>query len=340
MAGPGDVLGQDVGGDHHDARPGSAGVPGQVPASQVSEELAGQPDRLRWNARYTAGFTASFAPHLLAAGALQAGLPDGPVLELACGPSGSALLAAEAGRRVIAVDVSDVALALLGAEAQRRGIGERIALIQADLTTWRPQRGDSAGQGRLSPQGGYALVLCTGYWERAVFAAAADAVAPAGLLAWEAFTADARRARPGLRPQWCLGPGSRPRCCRPVSRCSASRTPTGEGRAGSCWPGAAVRAEPPGSFCSGGPGCGCARGRAAAPVLASVALITHYEQVTFRWGGERGSRSMVRHAWLRRSGRGVTDGWLTIGAQGGSAAMAGLHGRTCGQRGPERCCGH
>ncbi|HEY7360122.1 MAG TPA: hypothetical protein VH642_04865, partial [Streptosporangiaceae bacterium] len=53
----------------------------------------------------------------------------------------------------------------------------------------------------------YALVLCTGYWDRAVFAAAITAVAPGGLLAWEAFTADARRARPGLCPQWCLADG-------------------------------------------------------------------------------------------------------------------------------------
>jgi hypothetical protein len=40
-----------------------------------------------------------------------------------------------------------------------------------------------------------------------VFAAAADAVAAGGLIAWEAFTADARRERPGLRPDWLLGPG-------------------------------------------------------------------------------------------------------------------------------------
>jgi hypothetical protein len=50
-------------------------------------------------------------------------------------------------------------------------------------------------------------VLCTGYWDRAVFAAAVTAVAPGGLLAWEAFTAGARRARPGLCPDWCLADG-------------------------------------------------------------------------------------------------------------------------------------
>jgi SAM-dependent methyltransferase len=178
----------------YQAKPSDApqGVPGtrHVPAG-----LAGHPDRLRWNARYEDGFGGSFAPHPLAVRALSLELPGGPVLDLACGTSGSALLAAEAGRRVTAVDVSEVALGLLGAEAQRRRLGQLITLVQADLGTWRPEPGS------------YSLVVCTGYWDSAVFAAAADAVAAGGLLSWEAFTADARRARPGLRADWCLDPG-------------------------------------------------------------------------------------------------------------------------------------
>jgi len=137
----------------------------------------------------------SFAPHPLAVSALAVPPPDGPVADLACGPSGAALRAAAAGREVTAVDISDVALSLLGAEASRRGLRDRITLVQADLREWCP-----AGAG-------YALVLCTGYWDRAVFVTAVAAVAPGGLLAWEAFTAGARRARPGLCPQWCLAGG-------------------------------------------------------------------------------------------------------------------------------------
>ncbi len=167
-------------------------VPGMA---QVPAELAGHPDRLRWNARYEDGFGGSFAPHPLAAAALSLNLPDGPVLELASGPSGSALLAAAAGRRVTAVDVSEVALRLLAGEAQRRGTGDLITLVHADLAAWRP------------PPGRFALVLCSGYWDRAVFAPAADAVAAGGLLGWEALTAAARRTRPGLCAGWCLDPG-------------------------------------------------------------------------------------------------------------------------------------
>jgi hypothetical protein len=163
---------------------------GDIPA-----DLAAHPDRLRWNARYEGGFARPFEPHPLAGAALALRLPDGPVADLACGPSGSALLAAAEGRGVTAVDVSEVALRLLAAEARRRGLDDLITCVQADLGTWRP------------PPDRYALVLCTGYWDRALFPAAADAVAAGGALGWEAFTAEARRVRPSLCPQWCLEPG-------------------------------------------------------------------------------------------------------------------------------------
>ncbi len=158
----------------------------------------GHPDRIRWNARYAAGYLSSFTAHPLAVrvfGSLPADLPDGPVADLACGPSGTALLAASKGRHVIAVDVSEVALGLLGAEAMRRGLGDLITLVHADLSAWQPESRS------------YALVLGTGFWAAAVFAVAAGAVAPGGLLAWEAYTAEARRSRSGLPPEWCLAPG-------------------------------------------------------------------------------------------------------------------------------------
>jgi SAM-dependent methyltransferase len=153
------------------------------------------PDRIKWNAKYASGFVPSFRPNPLAARALALGLPEGPVADLACGPSGAALLAAEQGRRVTAVDVSEVALGLLGDEARRRGLDHLITLAHADLSAWTPE-----------PRS-HALVLATGFWLRAVFAAAAAAVADDGLLAWEAYTDDARRTRPGLPPEWCLAPG-------------------------------------------------------------------------------------------------------------------------------------
>jgi SAM-dependent methyltransferase len=161
----------------------------------VQPDLADQPDRRRWNARYSGGFAATFAAHPLAVAALGLSLPDGPVLDLASGPSGSVLLAAAAGRRAVAVDASDVALDLLRREAGRRQVGRLVGEVHADLTVWRPEPAS------------YALVLCTGYWDRALFGDAARAVLPGGLIGWEAFTADALRVRPGMPAQWCLGDG-------------------------------------------------------------------------------------------------------------------------------------
>lgn len=153
------------------------------------------PDRIKWNAKYASGFVPSFRPNPLAARALALVLPDGPVADLACGPSGAALMAAEQGRRVTAVDVSEVGLGLLRDEARRRGLDHLITLVHADLSGWAAE-----------PRS-YALVLATGFWDAAVFAAAAAAVADGGLLGWEAYADYARRTRPGLPPEWCLQPG-------------------------------------------------------------------------------------------------------------------------------------
>ena len=180
-------------------------------------ELADHPDRLRWNARYGEGFVPSFSPHPLSVRALAMPLPPGSVLELACGPSGSALAAAEAGRRVTAVDVADAALGLLAAEASRRGLSYRIELVHADLAAWAPEPDR------------YALVLCTSYWDSAVFAAAALAAKPGGVVAWEAFTAAARLDRPQLPADWCLGPGE-PATLLPAGYAVLINEPTGQER--------------------------------------------------------------------------------------------------------------
>ncbi|WP_026416963.1 class I SAM-dependent methyltransferase [Actinomadura oligospora] len=157
-------------------------------------ELSAHPDRMRWNAKYEAAGQPEFMPHPLVEWALSEELPDGPVLDLACGPSGSALRFAAEGRAVTAVDVSEVALRLLRHEARRRGLSGRIAIVQADLATWRPSVGDE-----------YAVVLCAGFWDVRVFGPAIEAVRPGGLVLWEAFTGEARRRRPSLPAEWCLG---------------------------------------------------------------------------------------------------------------------------------------
>lgn len=140
----------------------------------VPSELNDHPDRYRWNERYREA-DPDFAAHPLVTEALAAGLPAGPVLELACGPSGSALALAAAGRTVTAVDISDHALAQLGLQARRRGLDALVHRVLADLP------GHPVAAER------YALVLATRYWDPEVFGSAATAVMPGGLLGWEAL---------------------------------------------------------------------------------------------------------------------------------------------------------
>lgn len=152
----------------------------------MSDADAVAEDRNRWNERYAAR-RPSFTPHPLVTDALAAGPPDGPVLELAGGPSGSALALADQGRAVTVVDVSDLALAQLRDEAARRGLGSRIDRVCADATATLTG-GETARR--------WALVLATRFWDEAAFTAAAGAVAPGGLLAWEALRQDEDPAHP------------------------------------------------------------------------------------------------------------------------------------------------
>lgn len=90
--------------------------------------LADHPDRIRWNAKYECAdpTEAVFAPISWLGDVLQFGVPEGPVLELACGRSGTALGLAAAGRCVTAIDVSDTALVQLELEATRRELADRL----------------------------------------------------------------------------------------------------------------------------------------------------------------------------------------------------------------------
>jgi SAM-dependent methyltransferase len=157
---------------------------------------ADHPDRVRWNARYRDHAPPRPARLPLLAEALAAGIPEGPVLELACGASASALALAEMGRSVSAVDISDVALELLHRAARELGVDERIDLSRRDLYAYRP------------PTRAFALVLCTSFWDPMVFAAGCDAARVGGVVAWETFLHDpAEGEPPPIDPRYCLAPG-------------------------------------------------------------------------------------------------------------------------------------
>jgi hypothetical protein len=91
-----------------------------------------------------------------------------------------------AGRHVVAVDISDVGLSQLSAEAERRGVAAGIECILADTASYEP------GEER------FALVLTTYFWDAVAFFRACAAVLPGGLLGWEALASEPGAERSDL----------------------------------------------------------------------------------------------------------------------------------------------
>jgi SAM-dependent methyltransferase len=67
------------------------------------------------------------------------GLTPGRALDVACGEGGDALWLAEHGWQVVAVDISTVALDRARAQAEARGLADRVDWQQRDVLVWRPE---------------------------------------------------------------------------------------------------------------------------------------------------------------------------------------------------------
>ncbi|HEV8320278.1 MAG TPA: methyltransferase domain-containing protein [Myxococcota bacterium] len=127
----------------------------------------------RWDERYARGEELhGFRPSPPLAEAIQ-GCAPGRAFDLACGAGRHAIFLAENGWGVVAVDGAATAIALLRAEAERRGVGDRIETHVADLDT------DPPG---LAPAPGQFDLVCDFYFlRRALFGALRAAVRPGGL---------------------------------------------------------------------------------------------------------------------------------------------------------------
>ena len=118
-------------------------------------------------------------------------LPAGPALDIACGTGRHALLVAERGQHVTAIDFSTVALDILEVRTRdtrvpvrrSKGFGEaersfrgRLELMQADLERTE------------FPERRYDLILCIQYLQRSLFRQMARALRPDGVLLFETYT--------------------------------------------------------------------------------------------------------------------------------------------------------
>lgn len=147
-----------------------------------------------WDERYRRGEHGNDEPHPLVVRAASLSAP-GRALDVACGTGRHALLLAECGWQVTAVDGSPVALELLQARAKERGV--IVDSVVADL-----ERGEFAIESQA-----YDLIVLTCYLQRNLFPALRAGVKPGGLIvAVIAMLDDDPHVKP-MNPAFLLAPG-------------------------------------------------------------------------------------------------------------------------------------
>jgi SAM-dependent methyltransferase len=132
-------------------------------AQEYWEEHYGERDRI-WSGRVNVQLAAVVAE-----------LAPGRALDLGCGEGGDAVWLAEQGWHVVAVDVSETALARAGAEARARGVLDRIDFQHHDLS-------DSFPAGSFDLASAQFLHSTVRLERPQILRNAASAVAPGGLL--------------------------------------------------------------------------------------------------------------------------------------------------------------
>jgi len=150
-------------------------------------------DRQRWNAKHAAAPEHAPEPFVLECLAEMRALPAvrRTALDVACGAGRHALLLARQGFDVLAVDVSDVAVALLRERAAADALRLRAARLDLDEGL---------------PAGTFDVVTCTHFLDRSLWPALREAVAPGGLLLFQTFTAE-HAERTGFPRRYCLDTG-------------------------------------------------------------------------------------------------------------------------------------
>jgi SAM-dependent methyltransferase len=132
-------------------------------AQEYWEEHYGERDRI-WSGRVNVQLAA-----------VARDLAPGRALDLGCGEGGDAVWLAEQGWHVVAVDVSETALARAGAEARARGVLDRIDFQHHDLS-------DSFPAGSFDLASAQFLHSTVRLERPQILRNAASAVAPGGLL--------------------------------------------------------------------------------------------------------------------------------------------------------------
>jgi tellurite methyltransferase len=151
-------------------------------------------DRAKWDKRWQTTDAGAFTPAPLLTSHAHL-LTGGVALDLACGLGQNSIWLARHNYRVLAVDVSGVALAYGRAEAARQGVGERIQWLQSDMDHW------------TMPTAAFNLIAVFRFLDRRLYRAIPAGLRPGGLLFYETRHSGFLQRMPGASRDFLLQPG-------------------------------------------------------------------------------------------------------------------------------------
>ena len=164
----------------------------------------------KWDAKYRAAVEEPLAEPAPFVRELLPLLPLGPALDLACGTGRHALLLAERGQAVTAVDSSAVALEIV----ERRARAAHLAVKRIERASQITARahGIHLWQADLEnvnlPAEAFSLLVCVNYLQRSLFSQMERALIPGGVLLFETFTVAQLEFSGGPRnPEYLLESG-------------------------------------------------------------------------------------------------------------------------------------
>jgi tellurite methyltransferase len=137
-------------------------------------------------------------------------LPKGPALDIACGTGRHALLLAERGGAVTAIDWSPTALDVLAERAAKAKLS--VSRENIESISKPAPRGIRLILANLEeiqlPSNSFSLILCFQYLQRSLFPQIVNALRPSGLVLFETFTQAQLNFTGGPRnPEYLLAPG-------------------------------------------------------------------------------------------------------------------------------------
>ncbi len=151
-------------------------------------------DRERWDRKYAAGNpNPTFAPDTILTQYAHLLDGNGWALDVACGVGHNALYLARRGYDVLAVDGSLVGLQYGHAATRDRALP--VHFVAADLDRFVP------------PFRRFNLILVMRFLSRPLLPLLKEALVPGGLMIYQTFNLNWRRANPAFNPEYLLAPG-------------------------------------------------------------------------------------------------------------------------------------